>query len=432
MASIIGLVPLIALAVALVADVWNDDGPAGRGERSAIRRAEIAGKPAIAVLPFLNQGQDVTQDYFADGVTQDIINALGRFSGLTVMSWNAVVPYKGKPASPANIVHNLGVRYQVEGSVRQTEDRVRVIVQLVDAAGRVLWSSRFDEELADVFALQDKIATQIAAALPVRVSEIEERRVFAKPTENLAAYDDLLRARPAVQRPTRANNAEARVLLRRAVALDPNYAAAYAALAETYFIAVSMGWAESPTEYLGHAQEMADKALSIDDSDVSAHVILGRIDIFHGHYEQAQAEMDRAIGINPNDARGLAGRGNALMWRGQTDAAIEALEAAQRIDPELNPLDRFALSLAYYLKQRYNAAIEQAELNLRRTQSANFSRVVLAASYAEQDRPEDAARVVAMIHRMDPTFDPQTFGSKFLNAADLDHLRDGLRKAGLQ
>jgi tetratricopeptide (TPR) repeat protein len=120
------------------------------------------------------------------------------------------------------------------------------------------------------------------------------------------------------------------------------------------------------------------------------------------------------------------------MWRGQTDAAIEALEAAQRIDPELNPLDRFALSLAYYLKQRYNAAIEQAELNLRRTQSANFSRVVLAASYAEQDRPEDAARVVAMIHRMDPTFDPQTFGSKFLNAADLDHLRDGLRKAGLQ
>lgn len=434
-AACIGLVVLLAVAVALVAGVWKSDGPsssrADLGERSAIGGAEIAGEPAIAILPFLNEGQDAARVYFADGMTQDIINALGRFSGLTVMSWNAVLPYKGKPASPANIARSLGVRYQVEGSVRQTEDRVRVIAQLVDAGGRVLWSSRFDEALADVFALQDKIATQIAGALPVRMSEIEERRVFAKPTENLAAYDDLLRARPATLRPTRANNAEARVLLRRAIARDPNYAAAYAALAETYYIAVSMGWAESPTEYLGHAHEMADKALSIDDSDVSAHVILGRIDIFYGRYEQAQAEMDRAIAINPNDARGLAGRGNALMWRGQTEAATEALEAAQRIDPELNPLDGFALSLAYYLTQRYNAAIEQAELNLRKTQSANFSRVVLAAAYAQQNRPEDAARVVALIHRMDPAFDPQTFGSKLQNPTDLERLRDGLRKAGL-
>ncbi len=395
------------------------------------KSAEIGTTPAIAILPFLNQSYVPDREYFADGLTQDIINALGRFSALTVMSWNAVSRYKGKPANPREIARNLAVRYQVEGSVQQTGDSVRVISQLVDGDGRVLWSARFDEALTDLFTLQDKIATQIAEALPIRVTQIEQRRVFAKPTENLEAYDDVLRARPALQRPTRAGIVEARALLRHAVQLDPNYAAAYSALAETYHIAVSMGWAESPTEFLSRAEAMANKALSIDSSDVRAHIVLGRIDIFYHRYEPAREEMERAIAINPNDARGLAGRGHLLMWSGQTDAAVEALEAAQRIDPELDSTDRFALGLAYYLKRRYDAAIEQAELNLSLTAGANFSRVLLAAAYAQKNQTEDAARVVTMVRRIDPAFDPQEFGSKFLNPVDLEHLRDGLRKAGL-
>src|SRR5262249_5930923 len=150
-----------------------------------------------------NEGAVSGREYFADGLTQDIINLLGRFSGLTVMSWNAVFPYKSKPASPAEIARDLAVRYQVEGSVEQTTDRVRVIAQLVDADGRVLWSARFDEALADLFILQEKIATQIARALPIPVTESEQRRVSTKPTKNLAAYDYVLRARPALERPTR-------------------------------------------------------------------------------------------------------------------------------------------------------------------------------------------------------------------------------------
>jgi adenylate cyclase len=393
--------------------------------------AEVGAKPAIAILPFVNQSDDSAREYFADGLTQDIINALGRFPDLTVMSWNAVFPHKGRPANPAEIARSLVVRYQVEGNVRQTGDRVRVNAQLVDTNGHVLWSASFDEALADVFSLQDKITTQIAGTLAIRVSQAEQRRVFAKPTKNLEAYDYVLRARPALLRPARANTVEARVLLRRAIELDLNYAAAYAALAETYFAAVSMGWAESPTVFMSRAEEMANKALSLDDSDVRAHIILGRIHIFYHRYEEAKAELDRAIAINPSDANALAGRGNILMWSGQTDAAIETLELAQRIDPELNPLDRMALSLAYYLKQRYDAAIEQAELNLRKTSGANFSRIVLAAAYAQLGRWEDAARVVTTIHRVDPTFDAQEFGTKFLSAADLERLRDGLRKAGL-
>jgi adenylate cyclase len=393
--------------------------------------SDIGARPAIAILPFLNQSESAAREYFADGLTQDLIHALGRFSELTVMSWNAVSAFKGKPESPGAIARKLAVRYQVEGSIRQSGDRIRVIAQLVDTDGRVLWSGSFEEAFSDLFALQDRITTQIAGALAVRVTQSEQRRAFARPTENLEAYDFVLRARPALQRPARADNVEARALLRRATLLDPNYAAAYAALAETYHIDMSMGWAQSPRVALARAEELANKALSINDTEQRARVVLGRVHIFHQRYEQAMVEIDRAIAINPSDANGLAGRGNILMWLGQTDAAIETLELAQRIDPELNAIDRFALSLAYYLRQRYGAAIEQAELNLRRTEGAHFSRVVLAAAYAQLKRDEDAARVVATIRRLDPAFDSQEFGTKFLNSVDLERLRDGLRKAGL-
>jgi adenylate cyclase len=431
--AFLGLAALLAAGVlwAGVETEWRFLSIPGSADQSATKSPKIGAKPAIAILPFVNQSNNSARDYFADGLTQDIINALGRFPDLTVMSWNAVSPYKGSPASPGEIARGLAVRYQVEGSVLRTDDRVRVSAQLINSDGGVLWSARFEEPLADLFALQDKITTQIAGALALRVTQFEQRRALAKPTENLEAYDFVLRARPALQRPTRANNAEARALLRRAIELDPSCAAAYAALAETYHIAVSMGWAESPTAFLSRAEEMANKAVSLNDSEVRAHIILGYINIFYRRYTQAKAEIERAIALNPNDAHGLAGQGNILMWLGQTDAAIEALELAQRIDPELNAIDRFALSLAYYLKRRYDAAIEQAERNLRKTMGANFTRIVLAAAYAQLDRSEDAARVVSMIHRTEPTFDPQHFGSKFLNLADLEHLRDGLRKAGL-
>jgi len=388
-------------------------------------------RPAIAFLPLVNLGDDVSRDYFADGLTQDIINALGRFHGLTVMSWNAVLPYKANPASPTNIARNLAVRYQVEGNIRKKGNRVHANTQLFDANGQVLWSSSFDEALSDVFALQDAIATQIAGTLASRVTQIELSRAIAKPTGSLEAYDYVLRARPALQKPDRGNIVQARSFLRQAMEIDPGYAAAYSSLAETYFIATSMGWAESPADFLARAEEMANKALSFDDADVRARVVLGRIHIFYQRYDQARTEMERAIAINPSDAGAIAGRGNILLWSGHADAAVAALEFAERIDPELSPSDRFSLSLAYYLEQRYDRAIEQAELNLRKTSGANFSRVVLAAAHAKLGHSDDVARAVTVIHRLDPTFDSTEFGTKLLRAGDLDHLRDGLRKAGL-
>jgi len=433
----IAAIAISAIVVALSVALWTGLNSGRRHSpttSSAMQKTNLAVtsiRPAIAVLPFANQSDDPTREYFADGVTQDIINALGRFSALTVMSWNAVLPLKGKTASPGEVTGSLGVRYLVEGSVRQAGDRLRVTAQLVGSDGRVIWSDKFDEALADVFVLQDKIVGWIVGALAIRVTQTEQRRVRSKPTDSLLAYDYVLRARPALQRPDRARIVEARSFLRRAIELDPDYAEAYQALAETHHIDVSWGWAQSPAATLRRAEDEANRALRLNDGEVGAHILLGRVHLFYNRFEQAKEEMDRAIAINPSDAAGLGGRGNILMWLGETDAAIEALEQAQRVDPDLNAVDRFSLAMAYYLKRRYDAAIAQAELNLRNSADSVFSYVVLAAALAQLGLDTEVARVSTRMRQAYPAFDAQEFGSKFRKPADLAHLRDGLRKADL-
>jgi TolB-like protein/DNA-binding winged helix-turn-helix (wHTH) protein len=421
-----GIVAPLVLALTIAA-LWLGTRP----RETATPAAGGSARPAIAVLPFQNQNDEAAREYLADGLTQDLINSLGRFSALTVMSWNAVAGYKGALAKPGEIARVLGVRYQVEGSVRYTDDRVRVSAQLVDAQGRVLWSSRFDEATADVFQLQDRMTREIAGALAIRVTEFEQRRVATKPTASFDAYDCVLRARPALQRPTRAGLVEARALLRRAIELDPNYAAPHSALGDTFHAAVSMGWAESPDDYWNLLVEQANEALRLDPGDARARILLGRRYIAYNQFDEARAQIDRAITENPSDADALAGRGNVLVWLGEADAAIESLELAQRIDPELNAFDRFALSLAYYLKGRYDEAIEQAELNLRRNTDARFNYVMLAIAHAQAGRVEQAARAAEAVRRNDPLFDGATFGNKFRDPRNLAMVRAGLARAGL-
>lgn len=390
------------------------------------------GEPAIAVLPFGQGGSTNMHASLADGLTQDLIGALGRFPELTVMSWNAVYPYKDMLADLPTVNRQLSVAYIVEGTVREKDDGIQVASQLIDThSGEVLWSGTFEQPPSDLFTVEDALVEDVTSALSIRVAQAEQRKERLKPTDSLEAYDYVLRARPALFNPTRASNVEARALLKQAIDLDPGYAAAYAGLADTYYTSASMGWAESPLEYLGKAEELATKALTIDTSEVRARVVLARIAIFHQQFREAEDQIDLAIRSNPNDAQSLAGRGNILLWLGRTDEAISALEKARRIDPGLRAMDRFGLSLAYYLKKRYDAAVEEAELGLRETAGAGFARIVLAAALAEDNRVDDAARTVADIRRLSPTFDPQTFGTKFLNPADLQLLRDGLRKAGL-
>jgi TolB-like protein len=237
------------------------------------------GKPAIAVLPFASPVGD--GDYFAEGMTDDVINALGRFSSQTVMSRNAVATYRGRSVTPQQVGRDL--------------------------------SGRFDDALRDIFAVQDRITTQVVRGLAVKVTQVEEQRSQAKPTESLEAYDYVLRARRAASEAKRSTNVDARALLRKAIEPDPRYGAAYTGLGETYRVAVAMGWAQSPDAALKEAGALPYKALHLNDSDVRAHVLLGQVHVYYGRYEPALAELERAIAINPNDADALAGRGAVLV-----------------------------------------------------------------------------------------------------------------------
>ena len=247
-------------AVLLSIGLWRlgHTGP-GRPLQELLPRS---GEPAIAVLPFASP--EAGGDYFAEGMTDDVINALGRFSNLAVLSRNATAPYNGRLATPQQVGHDLAVQYILEASVQRFGDQLRVTAALTTDRGQVLWSGQFDDALQDVFAVQDRITTQVVGNLAVKIRQVEEQRSQAKPTKSLEAYDYVLRARRAAKQAKRSTNADARALLRKAIELDPGYAAAYAGLGETYRMAVAMGWAQSPTAALETAAELAHKALNLN------------------------------------------------------------------------------------------------------------------------------------------------------------------------
>ncbi len=389
-------------------------------------------KPSIAVLPFVNQSGDPANDYFSDGITEDIINALGRFSALTVMAPNATRPYKDKAAPPAEVGRELGVRYLVEGSVRRAADRVRVSIRLTDAdQGTLLWSQQFDEQLEDVFALEDAITRRVAGTLAASLTRVEEQRALAKPPDNLGAYDLVLRGRARLVQATRSSNREARRLFEQALQLDSNYAAAYAGLGLAYLDMATLGWTEFPDDMLARAEQHARTALSHDPDNLEAHRILGHLHSIQLQYDRALVEIDRALALNPSDAASHSQRGGILLWAGRLDEAIAALETAFALDPNLSPTEAFPLGLAYYTSRRHDDAVRFLEREALRNPDFVYIPILLAAAYGQLGRPADAERMADMVRRRLPVFDPQTFGSRFQNRAHHDYLLEGLRKAGL-
>ena len=389
-------------------------------------------KPSVAVLPFVNQSGDPANDYFSDGITEDIISALGRFSALTVMAYNATRPYKGKAMRPADVGRELRVRYLVEGSVRRASERVRVSIRLTDADnGILLWSEQFDEQLEDVFALEDAITRRVAGTLAANLTRVEQERAFAKPPDNLDAYDLVLRGRARLLQATRPGNREARQFFEQAMQLDPNYAAAYAGLGLAYYDMASLGWTEFPEDMLARAEQHARTALSHDPDNLEAHRVLSEVHIIQLQYDRALVEIDRALALNPSDAESHAERGSALLWTGRLDEAVADLETAFALDPNLSPQAAFPLGLAYYTSRRHDDAARFLEREALRNPDYIFIPVLLAATYGQLGRTADAERVAETVRRRLPVFDPQTFGSRFQNRAHQDYLIEGLRKAGL-
>lgn len=392
----------------------------------------LLNKPSIAVLPFVNMSKDPEQEYFSDGITNDIITALSKFRELLVIASNTIFTYKGKPVNIENVGQELGVKYILEGSVQKVGDKVRVNAQLIDAkTGYHIWSERYGRELQDIFAVQDEIVKSIVAKLAVKIDATERKRAMHKKTENLEAYDYLLQGMEHYRRRTRSENRKARQLFEKAIELDPDFASAYVGLGLTYRVQADYGWAEFPTQALQQAKDLALKALVLDESNADAYALLGNVYTHFKRYDFAIKQLNRAIELNPNDASSYNTRGEVLLWSGKVDDAIESLETAYRFDPYLSPGLFMFLGISYYLKEQYDKAINMLEEGLNRKPDWVGNHIILAAVYAQSGRLIDAEREAQEVLRLDPFFEIDSYGSVFQNHNDRAKIVEGLRKAGL-
>jgi adenylate cyclase len=408
-------------------------GPKAVDVASLAAPSRLAGRPSVGVLPFKNLSGDAGQDYFSDGITEDVISALGRFSNLFVAAKSASFQFKGRNVSPAEIGRLLDARYLLEGSVRRSGDHVRVNAELIEAeTGRHLWSEAYDADPKDIFAVQDDIARRVVGAAAVKLTRFEQERVLAKPTGSLAAYEYVLRGRERLVNATREENDAAREMFQRAINLDPNYAAAYAALGGTYFDAVVSGWTEFPDEAVERAETLAQKALALDPATTSAYRLLAAIDMRRHRYDLALSQIDHALEINPSDVHNYQTRGNILVWAGRATEGLPWLEGALRFD-RTNTRAALDIGMAYYFLARYGEAVEALDRGLARGPGRNIQLMghpILAASYAEMGRYQDAEGERAIIARLSPFFDAERFAAQFGTQEARDHVLEGLKKAG--
>ncbi|MBP6766187.1 MAG: tetratricopeptide repeat protein [Reyranella sp.] len=388
---------------------------------------------SVAVLVFANQSGDPAQDYFSDGLTEDITRALGRFRQLTVLSYGAVLPFRGRNVSPQEIGRVLRARYIVGGTVRRMGPRVRVTVQLSDAmTGTQLWSDHYDDDLGDIFAVQDRIARRIAGTLATNLQQLAVQQSLRKPTDNLDAYDMLLRGRTRAAETTPSGNRAAREMLERAMAMAPNYADAYAELAGVHFERATFGWSEFPQQDIDTAIRYAQKAIALDDESVLAHGVLARAYAATRKYDLAMAESERALEINPSDAEVLRARAAVLLWTGRVEEAIATAEIANRLNPNIGPEAALNLGIAYLLIGRYADAVRLLETVRTRFPAYPLLDLPLAGAYAELGRMTEAKEALEEGLRKNPHLEAASFGTRFQDPALQQRLVASLRKADLK
>lgn len=403
---------------------------AGAAPRS---RPPLGERPSIAVLPLSNMSGDPEQEYFADGITEDIITYLSRFRGLLVIGEKSSFHYKGKTAEPRTIAKDLGAQYLVQGSLRRAGGRIRLTVQLVEAeTGVRLWAERYDREVGDLFVLQDEIVESIVQTLVGRLTSAGAKHASRKAPQNLAAYDYVLQAR-AIISDSRENLQRCRALYEKAIELDPECGHAYAGLAATYSFEWTSGWSESMEETLDKAVSLAQKAAALDDLDSVAQRRLAVFQLFKGEREQAEVHLDRALSLNPNDADAMAYRALFLIYAGDPDGALAELSRATRRNPFHPTWYYWLFGLAHYAARRYQEAVAPL---LRAIDS--FPNFVaphrhLAACYAQLGQRAKAERERAKILELEPSFTIAKIARTFAyrDPADLEHYCEGLRKAGL-
>jgi adenylate cyclase len=389
-------------------------------------------RPSIAVLPFDNLSEDPKQEYLSDGITEEIISALSQVPKLFVIARNSTFTYKGEPVKVKQVAEELGVRYVLEGSVRKAGDKIRITAQLIDAlAGHHLWAERYHGNLNDIFALQDEITKKIVTAMQVKLTEGEQVRAAGKGTNNLEAYLKYLQAIAYIERFNIESNALGRQLAEEAIALDPEYAWAYRALATTHMMDAWLGTSKAPKQSLAKAMELLQKAIVLDDTYAEAHGNLGFLFSMTGQHDNAVATAEHAVALNANSAYAHAILGHTLRFAGRWDEAIPEYKKAIRLNPIPPNQYLFGLGLAYAWTEQYEEAMTWGEKAVRKEPDSFLAHLMMAVIYSVSGRDEDARAEAAEVLRIHPKFSLEKF-EKRATGKDKERFIGALRKAGLK
>jgi adenylate cyclase len=412
--------------------VWHQPWkPGGVSESADSAKLPVPEPLSIAVLPFANMSGIGDQDYFADGITEDVITNLSRFENLFVISRTSSFVYKGKHVKSQEIGRELGVLYLLEGSVQRQGNQLRVTAQLIEAAtGKHLWAGRYDSQVEDVFAIQDEITGAISSTLGEKLWQAQARRVARKPTSSFEAYDYRLRALDHLHRLNKDDNLKARELYKQALTMDPEYPSAYIGLGWTYFLDFLAKWVEVGPETLDAALGHAQKAATLAPDSAEAYRLIGRVYQLQGQHDEALAMMRRALELNPNNGDILANYGIVLIYAGRSQEGIEWGAKAIRRNPHHPDWYASVMAAGYFVVEKHEDALRY----LNRIDSPKmWDHRLLAAIYAELGETEKAKEHAAAILRINPdttlaSIEPSL---AFKSRADVDRFLDALGKAGI-
>jgi adenylate cyclase len=408
----------------------------GDGTRHQKTAKEPADKPSIAVLPFTNISEDPAQEYFSDGITEEIITSLSKVTGLLVIARNSTFTYKGKPVMVQQVGQELGVQYVLEGSVRKAGERVRITAQLIDAkTGHHLWAERYDRHLTDIFAVQDEITVNIMRAMQVKLTEGEQACEWLKHgSSNIEAYEEGMKGMEYFRFFSPEGNIRARQLFEECISLDPDYPGPHVMLGWTHLTDVMNGWSKIPEESINRALGYAQKAVSIDNTQADAYALLGNAYLFQRRFDRAIEEGEHAVVLNPNGADYHVWLAMILSSAGRPGEAVELVKKAIRLNPF--PPNWYFLSLGnvFFVMGQYEEAAEAYQKAIQRSPDFLLVRIGLAASFGALGREKDARAAATEVLRIDPKFTLERFahGLLYKNQNDADRYIDALRKAGLK
>jgi adenylate cyclase len=391
-------------------------------------------KPSIAVLPFNNLSGDPEQEYFSDGLTEEIISTLSKVPKLFVIARNSTFTYKGKPVKVQQVAEELGVRYVLEGSVRKAGDKIRITAQLVDAInGHHLWAEKYDRSIDDIFAVQDEITKKIITAMQVKLTEGEQVQAAARGTNSLEAYLKCLQGNELANQINPESNALAKQLAEEAIALDPDYAWAYYVLGRTHLISVWVGTSKSPKQSIAKAMELFKKAIALDDTFAEAHGNLGFLYSMTKQHDKAIAQAEKAVALNPNSAWAHFMVGKTLFFAGRCEESIPEYKKAIRLNPIPPNNYLWSIGLSYAYTEDYEQAMFWCEKGVRREPNDLLARIMMTVVYSLSGRDEEARVQAAEVLRIQPKFTVKGFEKKltYKRKEDGEKFLNALRKAGL-